>query len=291
MTDWCNYNCPYCFQSDHSRNHRIANGVAHCFDNASPQKWVDAIERNFRNKMLELHITGGEPMLDAENMSLFLQLISDKKFLRSIFITTNFAWNPKKYEKLQNKSKIYLMGSFHPSQISIDKFFEKTQQLSNLGWTISFVNYMMTPTQAPHYLAVKKRFSQIGIPLNPGPLVGAKLVDDYVDVMKADLGELDFYYKTGCSTKGKICLYPTLAYEMGPSGNVTGGCAPMHNGNIFKSDSLPQKPVLPIKCPYNSCLCLSKYSFIKGINRNVQLNTVKQYGNVLRERYNLPLIE
>jgi hypothetical protein len=189
-----------------------------------------------------------------------------------------------------DKSKIYLMGSFHPSHISIANFVKKTQSLLDSGWKIGFVNYMMTSEQAEGFFEASKELSKIGIPLNPNPLVGATISSKQNQAIQQYLEETDYYFKMGNSAKGKICLYPTLSYEMTPTGYVKAGCAPANHGNIFSNKPLPKLPMNPIKCPFSSCLCLSQYSFVKGNDRNKGLNTVKQYSNDLRKKYGLPFI-
>ncbi len=67
VTEWCNYRCGYCPQS-HDRFARRGHFTAHAFDNFPLRRWLAAFERHFAERRLSLVMTGGEPMVDGQNM-------------------------------------------------------------------------------------------------------------------------------------------------------------------------------------------------------------------------------
>jgi len=199
------------------------------------------------------------------------------------------AWNPSSLEDLSNKEKLIFMCSLHPSQTKIDDFISRVKRLEELGFTIGIVNYVMTSEQASCYKELMNRFKEVNLPLHPNPLWGSKTSKELEKILKIALDEIDFFCRTEGKTKGKICYFPSIAFEMNQNGDISVGCFPSVTGNIFKND-IPNLPEGPVKCPHYRCICLDKYSFIKGVNRNTDLNILKIYGNLIRNRLGLPPI-
>jgi len=105
ITEWCNYNCPYCPQT-HERKAQKGNGMtAHSFDNFPVEKWIEAFERHFAEYRLSLVTSGGEPMVDRKNMIVFLNAMSKRPTTESVRIDTNGWWKADQYLDL-DKSKI-----------------------------------------------------------------------------------------------------------------------------------------------------------------------------------------
>jgi organic radical activating enzyme len=284
-TEWCNYNCTYCFQN-HSRNRRNGSRSAHSFDNYSPVRWVDAIDRAFKMKEMAISITGGEPMLDMENMSRFLKMMLNKTHVDNIRITSNMSWNPSSLKDLPNKEKLIFYLTFHPSQVRFDDFINKAKLLKELGFSIGLVNYVMTTQQSLYFEELKNKFKEANLPLHPVPLWYSKADNQLKEILIQLLESADVNALMGNVTKGKICYFPSIGYEMDQNGNINVGCFPWVYGNIFKNE-IPNLPEGPVKCPRYQCRCFDKYSFIKGFNRNIDLNLLKIYGNLLRKRLNL----
>lgn len=290
LTEWCNYSCPYCPQ-DHSRARVKDDGSSfHCFDNYSPRRWVDALDRALQDKVLALTISGGEAMLDVKNMHEFLSLILLKKNVANVRIDTNLSWNLESYADLPNKEKVIFMCTFHPSQTKCDTFLQRATKLMNGGWIIGIVNYVMTPNQALDYKQLKENFSKNNLVLHPNPLWDFQPTGELAKMLKEELGETDYYYRAGGTTKGKTCLFPSIAYEMFANGDISVGCFSKLSSNIFRKNQLPQRPAGPVKCPGSICFCLDKYSFIKGMNRNLGLNTLKLYSNRIRQKNGMQLL-
>lgn len=288
MTEWCNYNCPYCAQ-EHIRNRFKGSFSVHCFDNYTPEEWMNSIDRHFKDKRVALILTGGEPMLDLKNMRNFLSMILTKSYIDNIRIDTNMAWKPHHFKNLPNKEKLIFNCSLHTSQTKIDDFTFRVKRLEKLDFKIGMINYVMNPEQTSHYEELMIKFKEINLLLHPNPLWDYKHSEELEKSLKIALDDIDIFYKTVGKTKGKVCYYPSIAYEMNQNGDVGVGCYLWISRNIFKN-GIPKLPEAPIKCPHNYCKCLDKYSFIKGINRNIELNTLKIYGNLIRKHLGLPFI-
>ncbi len=286
MTEWCNYNCIYCPQ-EHSRDRIRGSFRAHCFDNYTPVEWIRAIDRAFKMKEVAVTISGGEPMLDMKNMSSFLKMLLTRTYINNVQITTNMAWNPSSIENLPNKEKMIFLTTFHPSQTRFGDFITRVDKLKKLGFPIGFVNYVMTPEQSLNYVKLKDKFKKVNLPLNPDPLWFSKPDDDLKKILKRILEKADLYYNTGGTTRGKVCYFPSIGYEMSQNGEINVGCFHWISGNFFR-DEIPELIEGPVKCPHYQCRCIGKYSFIKSFNRNVDMNIYKIYGNILRKHFGLP---
>lgn len=281
MTEWCNYNCPYCSQK-HGRNRVKGSFRVHSFDNYPPNEWVKAMDRNFMDKKVAFTITGGEPMIDVKNMRMFLSELLSRRYIDNIRVDTNMSWNPSHFRNLPNKEKMIFMCTLHTSETKIGNFISRVERLRELGFAVGIINYVMIPKQSLPYERLMRKFKDIGLPLHPNPLWDSRPNEDVKRILQIALADIDIFYRTGGRSKGKICYYPSIAFEMNQNGDIAIGCFPQVYGNIFKDD-LPELPNGPVKCPHYTCYCLDKYSFIKGINRNLELNILKVYGKIIRK--------
>jgi hypothetical protein len=285
ITQWCNYDCPYCPQT-HDRHAPKGEGkTAHAFDNYPLEQWLEAFDRHFTGKRLSLVITGGESMIDRKAMVPLLNTLSARDNTDSIRIDTNAWWKPEQYADL-DRSKIILMCTFHPSQVTEEKFFERIEAILAAGFRIGMVNYVMNADNLPRYEHYRERMARLGVPLHPNPLwgEGGEYAPADLELLRASLPALDFDYRTGLvSPKDKACLFPSLAWEMDFRGDIHVGCHKGRRGSFF-DDSLPALFGGPTPCPAMKCACLDKYSFIEGSVRNTGTNPLAVYGDLLRER-------
>lgn len=282
MTEWCNFNCSYCPQN-HDRKASIGNGfTSHCFDNFPVEKWLEAFDRHFSDKQLSLVMTGGEPMLDFQNMHTFLKHMTARKQVVSIRIDTNASWKPEKYTDM-DVSKITLMCTFHPGQVDEEVFYEKIKTLLSLNFKIGMINYVMDADNTPLYQSRFKRFAALGVYLHPNPLWGkqGEYAQADLDMMKNMLPEADYLYRNEIAkTIGKPCYFPSLSYEMNASGTVNAGC--MHKKAVsFFANELVARPKGRVACPHQTCVCLDKYSFLEGVDRNNDLDPLNAYSKAL----------
>ena len=172
MTEWCNYNCPYCPQQ-HDRNRTVGSYQVHAFDNYSSDEWIRVIDKYFSSCRVALTITGGEPMLDFKNMKEFLKAVLDKPHIDNIRVDTNLSWNPSLLSGLPNKEKITFMCTFHPTQTTIERMLDHLLRLREVGFQVGIVNYVMTTEQAKQYKKMMERFKKHVFPLHPNPLWGS----------------------------------------------------------------------------------------------------------------------
>lgn len=285
MTEWCNYHCPYCPQT-HGRYAPKGNGLtAHAFDNFPLQQWLQAFRRHFAQQRLSLVISGGEPLLDKKNMPLLLTAFQEMTTVESIRIDTNVSWQVDWYRTL-DKSKILLMCTYHPTQVTEQQFFARIDQVLESGFQIGMINYVMTAQQREKYVVYKEKFRKLGIPLHPNPIWdqrGRHSAEDMA-LFASELPPLDYLYRTGKkSPKGKKCLFPSLAYELDYRGKIRVGCHPTAAGSFFDQE-LPALFAGPVPCPYTKCACLDKYSFLEESNRNITTNPLALYSHALLER-------
>lgn len=281
ITEWCNYKCPYCSQN-HSRFSPKGKYTVHAFDNYPIEKWLQAFYHHSKQFRISLVITGGEPMLDKRNMVPFLKELTGISNVVCIRIDTNLSWNPLMLNEI-DPSKIIFMCTYHPSQTSDQPFYEHLDQLLNLQFKIGMVNYVINKENIDRYYDIKMKMKDRSIPLHPNPLWNSKGQYSQHDLsfLKQELPNLDYLYRTQLmSPYRKKCLFPSLAYEMDQIGTINIGCHHHVKGNFF-NPNLPSLFAGPVPCPVKSCVCLDKYSFLIGINRNTSLNPLKIYSNVL----------
>lgn len=287
VSEWCNYKCPYCPQT-HSRYEPKGDCyTAHAFDNHPVEKWQDAFLHHFSDQRLSLVITGGEPLIDKKSMLPMLRTLASMKTVECIRINTNVSWKPTSYDEI-DKSKIILMCTFHPSQVAEKSFFERIDELLKHGFKIGMVNYVMSKERKvfDNYTLYKKQMAARQIPLHPNPLWNSKGVytEKDLNLLKQELPKVDFFYRAKVkSTKNQKCLFPALAYELSYSGKIHVGCHISISGSFF-DQKLPRLFAGPVPCPSQNCVCLDKYSFIKGINRNVTTNPLQDYSKTLMRR-------
>lgn len=282
MTEWCNYNCRYCPQN-HNRMNPIGDGfTAHAFDNFKLAAWLDAFDRHFTHTHLSLVLTGGEPMLDFQHMHPFLKHLTSRRQVKMIRIDTNASWKPEKYLDI-DLSKIILMCTYHPGQVEEDVFYEKIKRLLELGFNIGMINYVMDADNTPLYQARFERFAQLGVYLHPNPLWGKQglYAENDLALMKSILPEADYIYRNELeSPKNKPCYFPSLSYEMDARGRIHAGCLPKRAISFFEPE-LPKRPQGRVPCPHASCVCLDKYSFLEGVDRNNEINPLNAYRKAL----------
>jgi len=282
---WCNYRCPYCEQ-DHDR--RVALPVGrrpHAFDNHPVQEWIEGFARHFRQRRLVLTLTGGEPLLDSRAMPVFLQALTSMETLDVVRIDTNASFKPALYSKVDLR-KIALMCTFHPSQVSEERFFRKLDELLDRGFRIAMVNYVMAGDAIGQFERRREQLAEKGIPLHPDPLWNSQGAYSplQIELMCRHLPDLDFRYRMQIeSPRGRKCRFPMLGYQMDPRGMIHVGCHPKRNGSFFGAELPVLFPHLSA-CPQRWCTCLDMYSFLEGEERNQSGDPLWAYREALLRR-------
>lgn len=282
ITEWCNYRCSYCPQQ-HDRQAISASGArVHAFDNFPLEAWKDALCWHFKDARLSLTITGGEPLIDKENMSGLLTFVESAPFIECVRVDTNLSWPIRWYEAL-DKSKLILMCTFHPSQVEEAAFWSKVEKIIANGFRIGIINFVMAPGQISSFMEYRDKADTFGVVLHPNPLWGreSEYTEEERGLFGHELPDADFRFRSqAASPMGLDCLYPALAYEMDSSGNLTVGCHPERNGSLF-GPRLPELFGSHSPCPCATCVCLDKYSFLRGFERNTSLNPLDDYRRAL----------
>ncbi len=285
-TEWCNYGCPYCTQT-HSRTAGKGRFTAHAFDNFPREQWQQAFLDHFQEVRLSLVITGGEPMIDRKAMVPFLETLTAMPTVECIRIDTNASWDPKYYDRL-DRSKIILMCTFHPSQVSESDYLSRIDRFLDHGFSIGMINYVMDRSNFERYADLSREMQDRGgPPLHPNPLWDSSgyYSSEDLELMKRELPEADFLYRSQVqSPKGEKCLFPTIGYEMDQTGHIQAGCYPFVTGSFF-DEQLPPAFAGPVPCPYRACTCLDKYSFLGSVNRNITANPLQVYSDLLKSRH------
>jgi hypothetical protein len=284
MSEWCNYRCPYCPQT-HDRHAPKGDGfTAHCFDNHPIETWLEAFERHFGRSLLSLVMTGGETMLDRKNMTRLINHLTAQSWVAAIRVDTNAWWRPDQFAGL-DLSKLILMCTYHPSQTTEERFIRNLLLYREAGIEIGVINYVMDAANTVHFERLRARFADLGLVLTPNPLWTG--TGDYSPeastLLQTYLPPLDYEWRAGGSPFGKSCRFPGLSYEMDLKGNVFPGCHPEKSGSLFDATLAPVEPQYS-PCPTQGCVCLDKYSFLEGVERNVTLVPLRHYAAALSER-------
>ncbi len=288
MTEWCNYRCPYCRQTHERRADKGEGMTAHAFDNFPVDEWKHAFDRHFSDHIVSMVITGGEPMVDRKNMGNMLAFLTAKPNVKCLRIDTNAWWTPEQFPNVDT-SKIILMCTFHPSQIAEDVFKNRLTSFLKAGFRIGMVNYVMDQANIEEFERRREEFDHIGVVLHPNPLFDSfgTYSDSELEMMKSCLPPVDFEYRTGISSPfEKPCAFPAVAYEMDYKGRIVVGCH-SHISNLcgsFFDANLPVRPVASVSCPHHSCVCLDKYSFIEGVERNKSFDPLAEYSAALKQK-------
>ncbi len=280
ITSWCNYRCTYCVTTVHG--HREES--QHAFDHHPVERWISAFERVPHD--FALLIRGGEPFLDHESFAPFLGAIGGFPKLRYMRVDTNGSWDPARYESVPKEIRraTQLNMSFHPTQISLERFDKRLARILDAGWNVGMINYVMEAEQAGDYEKVRDHFRrEHGIYANPNP----DAFDDDRERARRKFSPLlpvaDLSHKTGAQTKGKSCFFPSISYMIAPNGTAQRSCGvrtPRETRGLdFIRDSARVKPLeSAVTCPQQLCLCLDRYAFQEELDgRGEELNLLAEY--------------
>lgn len=254
ITHWCNYQCAYCGVPVFSR--RTADPQLHAFDHYPPEAWANAL-RSVPSTQVALTITGGEPFVDRKNfLAALRELAADPRFL--IQIHTNGSWTPEYFAGL-DKTRIWLIISFHGSQTRLQPFLDRLQRLRAAGFTKGKVVMVLAPEHEPSAEDTIRAIEQTGWFVNATAMLpdGAyldhrKRTERAVDLIEA-YGDWHNAYFTIMQppTRGALCRHPSTGYRIEPDGSVTAACLNRPQ-NLFR-DGWPALPSGPVPCPHDKC--------------------------------------
>jgi hypothetical protein len=286
VTSWCNYRCAYCIVPVNA--HRAESH--HAFDHHASERWIAAFERVPLD--FSLVCRGGEPFLDHDGFGRFLAGVGALPRLKYLRVDTNGSWSPDLYEAVPREVRAIaeLNVSFHPTQISLDRFETRLARIIEAGWKIEMINYVMEASQAGDYLAVRDLFAaKHGIYVNPNPDVydgGLNAPQaagrDARRAFDSLLPAADVQRKTGAPTKGKSCFYPSIGYIIATDGMARRACG-VTEGGAAVVDFIERPAELtaftsPVRCQQAACLCLDRYAFLEELDgRGRSLNLLAEY--------------
>jgi MoaA/NifB/PqqE/SkfB family radical SAM enzyme len=256
-TRYCNFRCPYCYLTEEQRSKKKT-----VFSHHSPDEWTEALDA-FNGKHLELYFTGGEPLL-VDDFLLLVNKLVEKKYVASIRIDSNLS-NFDRFTKQVNNSKIKFLASFHPTQISFDKFFSKAELLAARNM-LSMVNVVASkeniqtlkipPHKLAGYFSDKGMFLNIAKDFHRGLKQGySPEYREYVDKLQHPMDNL--YMNMGSLNKGVSCGEGKHYISVNRHGNVY-SCGGKEHGNIFNIYHLPENPIY---CNSEACPSIISYSF------------------------------
>lgn len=284
ITTWCNYRCQYC-EMEHGRKDKNGQAGPHAFDIFPVEQWIEAFKHHSKGKKVAVTITGGEPMIDRKAMPDFLRQLVAIPEIKTVRIDSNASIDPEPYKDI-DLSKIILMCTYHPSQISEVDFIKNIDMLIDSGFKVGLINYVMTHENILEYKRLSDVFLERNIPLHPNPLWDPEepYSKEELKIIRDSLPKLDFYYRTKTASPFNFkCLYPSIAYTINQKGDLYPACCPDKLHGSFFDPELPPLPDEPIRCAYKSCVCLDKYSFLEGVDRNISLQPLDVYSKLLLE--------
>ncbi len=288
LTSWCNYECAYCVATIHK--HRDES--QHAFDHHDASLWIEAFARVPHD--FALLVRGGEPFLDDTNFSRFVRRVGELEKLRYMRVDTNGSWDPDRYESVPReiRTATQLNVSFHPTQITLERFEKRLDRIIDAGWSIGMINYVMQADQEGDYESVRDHFRRArGIYVNPNPdaFDGAWATSD-LDAKESSRRKIvpllplaDLLRKTGAPTRGKSCFFPSISYVIAPNGAAQRSCGVAVSNETrtldFIRDSARVRPLAEAStCPQTACLCLDRYAFLEELDgRGAEINLLEEY--------------
>ena len=278
LSNWCNYNCSYCYQPDHDRK------SGHTFDYYDVETWLSAFKK-FDNGLRKIHllIVGGEPFLDVKNMHFTLENLTQMDFIDSIRIDTNGSIDPNLYKGI-DFSKIFLNISFHPEMINLTDFTKNLTKYLKSQFKVQMINFQIINNNEEEYEKIKVFFwDNYKIKVNPALTILDRPVFYDLKWFTKHLNEEDLQFRARFDkfTYGLKCRYPMINFRIYWDGTVVNSCFDKKKYNLItvKNDKLYSllKREIP-NCPRMFCWCLHMYSFLEGFQRNEKsLNPLKNY--------------
>jgi len=266
MTQWCNYSCDYCPVLVYHKKNRSGPPQPHAFDYYPVERWLELFD-TLKSSKVHVHITGGEPFLDRQNLHALLQGLAARKRFHTC-ISTNGAWDPAYFQDL-DKSSLFLDIGFHPSQTDLDALMRQVVRIRDAGFQIAVVNYVVSPENIDLFEDAYARLSAEGQYVQVSTMfpTGVHMSRDYRTARELEIlvrynTPLDLHYKLlSPPMKKRLCYYPALNYQMLWDGSVQVSCMEGFQ-NVFEA-GFPQLSRHAVPCPRYECIgCAEMYRAI-----------------------------
>jgi MoaA/NifB/PqqE/SkfB family radical SAM enzyme len=253
VTDYCNFSCPGCI----GFAKKAVNGYS--VGNIDIQKLTNSLDK--LNKVLNIIITGGEPLL-VENIIEILSELTKKHFIGLITNLTNprvrqFAGtiDPKRVDFVRGSSHLLELEK----QSLLDTYFDHFNLLQVKGFNI-YNEEIAYPVLADRAEKYKKLFKARNIDLTFNAYHGKWGGKTYPEAYTSqELAKFNLFSDPAISNpeinnrKGKLCNAGYNVFVAFSDGNVT-PCYQLNSslGNIYGDFKLKNSLV---KCPWEKCSC------------------------------------
>ncbi len=150
----CNYACPYCYVAT-----SVNKGMHFQYD---MEKWEQAFSRHFENQHTVFYFSYGEPMIASKFYDVLEMIGRHPRWEAKITSNVSLKLDRLLETRLAKEGRLNINTSFHPTQIGIEPFLEKCDQLRAAGIEPSIV-YVMYPDQMDDFETLYlPRFQQKG---------------------------------------------------------------------------------------------------------------------------------
>jgi organic radical activating enzyme len=257
LSSWCNYSCEYCTVQVFHQRSKTGKLQAHSFDYRPVQDWLDAIGK-LQYDHIHLAISGGEPFLDRRNFRELLAGLGRMPHVR-VEIATNGHWDPDYFDGV-DKSRVYLVVAWHPSEVSLEDFHRNVKRIRDCGFHVWMVNFVLAPGNTDRFDEVFHSLEDDGFFVNVSAMIPAGVymsrtqrTERELDLLERYNTPLDNYFKVAMpKTKGRLCVYPAMTYSIMYDGSIRRACLDGTAQNFF-TDGIPAPLRYAARCEYERC--------------------------------------
>ncbi len=275
----CNYDCGYCPFAK-----KVDSSATRARDKASLERFYHWLNnRQGKDRFRVLFTPWGEALTRSWYRET-LHKLSFVEHVEKVVIQTNLS-TATEWLKQVNKEKLALWVTFHPGEVTLERFINKTQQLDKLGIRYS-VGIVGTKENMPYAKQLREQ-------LNSSTYLWVNAYKDQPDYYQPQdyhfFKQIDPYFElnlTNYPSRNHSCRAGVRAISMDGEGNIQ----PCHFvkqplGNVYQQD-LHQLLQSQYFCPNSHCDCYIGYIHLE------RLNMERVYGSEILERitnYRKPL--
>ena len=144
----CNYSCPYCqYETRTQKGHYFQGPI---------ERWAEAFKKKFGNRNLAFYLAHGEPMLGRNWFDVVDMVGAEPKW--EMRCTSNISASLTRLlnSKVAREGRLNINASFHPTEISREKFLKKILQCREHGIEVPVI-YTMYP---PFFARIDEDFAE-----------------------------------------------------------------------------------------------------------------------------------
>ncbi len=267
----CNYDCHYCPFAK-----KEDSPATRAKDKASLERFYNWLHSRQEKDQFRVLFTPWGEALTRSWYRETLQKLSFVEHIEKVVIQTNLS-TATEWLKQVNKEKLALWVTFHPDEVTLERFIDKTQQLDEIGICYS-VGIVGTKENVPFAKRLREQ-------LNPDTYLWVNAYKDQPDYYQQHdrnfFKQIDPYFElnlTDYPSRGKACRAAVRAVSMDGEGNIQ----PCHFvkqplGNVYQQE-LHQLLQSQYLCPNHHCGCYVGYIHLE------KLNMERVYGAGMLER-------